>query len=74
MEFNGQGHRNVCLIPSTAHGTNPASAVLVGMKVVVVNVNDGRIDAEDFKQKAELYKDTLAAAMITFPSTSGIYD
>jgi glycine dehydrogenase len=74
LEFNGQGHRNVCLIPSTAHGTNPASAVLVGMKVVVVNVNDGRIDVEDFKQKAELYKDNLAAAMITFPSTAGVYD
>ena len=51
MEYIGQGHRDICLIPSTAHGTNPASAVLVGMKVIVVNVIEGKIDFQDFKAK-----------------------
>lgn len=71
----GEGHRNVVLIPQSAHGTNPASAVLAGMKVVVVkNLANGRIDFEDLKEKAAQHADNLAAAMITYPSTYGIFD
>ncbi|MDO5615694.1 MAG: aminomethyl-transferring glycine dehydrogenase [Cruoricaptor ignavus] len=71
----GQGHRNIVLIPQSAHGTNPASAVLAGLKVVVVkNLENGEIDFEDLKAKAELHKDNLAAAMITYPSTYGFFD
>jgi len=62
------------LIPTTAHGTNPASAVLVGLKVIPVNVIDGKIDFADFKAKVETHSKNLACVMITFPSTSGIYD
>lgn len=72
---NGQGHRNIVLIPQSAHGTNPASAVLAGMKVVVCkNLENGEIDPGDWKQKAEQHKDNLAAAMITYPSTYGFFD
>ncbi len=68
-------HRNVVLIPSSAHGTNPASAVMAGMKVVVVNCdNEGNIDINDLKMKAELYKENLAAIMITYPSTHGVFE
>jgi len=71
----GDVNRNVCLIPSSAHGTNPASAVMAGMKVVVVNSDSsGNIDVEDLKKKAEQYKDNLAALMVTYPSTHGIYE
>jgi glycine dehydrogenase len=71
----GDTHRNVCLIPSSAHGTNPASAVMAGMKVVVVNSDtNGNIDVEDLRKKAELHKDNLAALMVTYPSTHGIYE
>lgn len=71
----GDAHRNVCLIPASAHGTNPASAVMAGMKVVVVNSDaNGNIDVEDLKKKAEQYKDNLAALMVTYPSTHGIYE
>lgn len=71
----GEGHRNIVLIPQSAHGTNPASAVLAGMKVVVCkNLENGEIDPEDWKAKAELHKDNLAAAMITYPSTYGFFD
>lgn len=71
----GEGHRNIVLIPQSAHGTNPASAVIAGMKVVVVkNLENGEIDFEDLKEKAELHKDHLAAAMITYPSTYGFFD
>lgn len=71
----GDLKRNVCLIPSSAHGTNPASAVMAGMKVVVVSSNtSGNIDMEDLKKKAELYKSELAALMVTYPSTHGIYE
>jgi glycine dehydrogenase len=67
--------RNVVLIPASAHGTNPASAVMAGMKVVVVKCDaSGNIDAADLKQKAELYRDTLSALMITYPSTHGVYE
>ena len=71
----GDTHRNVCLIPSSAHGTNPASAVMAGMKVIVVSSDaNGNIDVEDLKKKAEQNKDNLAALMVTYPSTHGIYE
>lgn len=71
----GDTGRNVCLIPSSAHGTNPASAVMAGMKVVVVNSDtNGNIDVSDLKMKAEANKDVLAALMVTYPSTHGIYE
>ncbi len=71
----GEGGRNICLIPSSAHGTNPASAQMVGWKVVVVKSNDaGEIDLEDFRTKAEAAGDNLAACMITYPSTHGVFE
>ncbi len=71
----GDGKRNVVLIPSSAHGTNPASAVMAGMKVVVIPCDDrGNIDVEALRQKAEEYKDTLAAFMVTYPSTHGVFE
>jgi glycine dehydrogenase len=71
----GDAHRNVCLIPSSAHGTNPASATMCGMQVVVVNTRrDGNIDMEDFRAKAEEHAERLAAAMITYPSTAGVFE
>ena len=66
---NGNDNRDVCLIPSSAHGTNPASAQMVGMKVVVVNCDkEGNVDIEDLKNKAEKYSENLAALMVTYPS------
>ena len=71
----GEGHRNITLIPSSAHGTNPASAVMAGMKVVVVACDDhGNIDMNDLKKKAEENKDNLAAIMVTYPSTHGVFE
>lgn len=71
----GEGHRNIVLIPQSAHGTNPASAVMAGMKVVVVkNLENGEIDFEDLKAKAQEHKENLSAAMITYPSTYGFFD
>ena len=71
----GDDHRNICLIPSSAHGTNPASAVMAGMKVVVTKASeDGNIDVDDLRVKAELHKDNLAALMVTYPSTHGVYE
>ncbi|GAA1405186.1 glycine dehydrogenase (decarboxylating) [Glutamicibacter uratoxydans] len=71
----GEAQRNVCLIPASAHGTNAASAVLAGMKVVVVKTAaDGTIDANDLDAKIEANKDVLSAIMITYPSTHGVYD
>jgi len=71
----GQGHRNVSLIPSSAHGTNPASAVMAGMKVVVVKCDDkGNIDIEDLKLRAAEHASDLACIMITYPSTHGVYE
>ena len=71
----GEEHRNVCLIPVSAHGTNPASANMVGWKVVVVkSAENGDIDLEDFRAKAEEHKDNLAACMITYPSTHGVFE
>ena len=75
QEANGEGHRNICLIPASAHGTNPASAAMAGMQVVVVACDEhGNINLEDAKAKAEQYKDELAAFMVTYPSTHGIYE
>ncbi len=71
----GQGHRNVALIPSSAHGTNPASAVMAGMKVVVTKCDEnGNVDVADLRAKAELHKDNLACLMVTYPSTHGIFE
>ncbi len=72
---NGQGHRNICLIPMSAHGTNPASAQMVGWKVIpVLSAANGDIDVDDFRAKAEEYADNLAACMITYPSTHGVFE
>jgi glycine dehydrogenase len=71
----GDKHRKICLIPSSAHGTNPASAVMVGMQVVIVNCDDqGNVDLPDLRKKAELHKNDLAALMITYPSTHGVFE
>ncbi|RLJ62043.1 glycine dehydrogenase [Lacinutrix venerupis] len=74
-ESRGDHHRNICLIPSSAHGTNPASAVMAGMKVVVTkSTEEGNIDVDDLREKAELHKDNLSALMVTYPSTHGVYE
>lgn len=74
-ESRGDHHRNICLIPSSAHGTNPASAVMAGMKVIVTkSTAEGNIDVDDLREKAELHKDNLAALMVTYPSTHGVYE
>jgi len=71
----GQAQRNICLIPASAHGTNPASAVVAGFEVVVIKTADnGNIDIDDLKLKAEQYKEVLAAIMVTYPSTHGIFE
>ena len=71
----GQSHRDICLIPSSAHGTNPASAIMAGLKVVVIGTDDkGNIDIENLKIKVEEHKDNLAALMITYPSTHGVFE
>ncbi|EEX13173.1 glycine dehydrogenase [Citreicella sp. SE45] len=75
QKARGEGQRNVCLIPVNAHGTNPASAQMVGWKVVPVKCDEkGSIDVADFRAKAEQYSDTLAACMITYPSTHGVFE
>jgi glycine dehydrogenase len=74
-EARGQGHRNICLIPQSAHGTNPASAVMVGMHVVVVATDtNGNIDVADLRAKATQHSDNLAALMVTYPSTHGVFE
>ncbi len=71
----GQGHRDICLIPQSAHGTNPASAVMAGMKVVAVGCDDeGNINVADLKAKAEANRDNLSALMVTYPSTHGVFE
>ena len=71
----GENHRNICLIPSSAHGTNPASAIMAGLKVVVIGTDEkGNIDLENLKIKVEEHKDNLAALMITYPSTHGVFE
>lgn len=74
-ESRGESHRDVCLIPSSAHGTNPASAVMAGMQVVVVKCDDhGNVDVDDIKAKAAQYSDRLGALMVTYPSTHGVFE
>ena len=71
----GDDQRNICLIPSSAHGTDPASAIMAGMKVVVVKCDaEGNIDLNDFQSRAEEFKDVLAATMVTYPSTHGVFE
>ncbi len=74
-EAQGNTHRNVCLIPTSAHGTNPASAVMAGMKVVLVACDEnGNIDVDDLRAKAETHREALSALMITYPSTHGVFE
>jgi glycine dehydrogenase len=74
-QSRNQGHRDVCLIPSSAHGTNPASAVMAGYKVVVTKCDeDGNIDLADLRARADEHKDKLAALMVTYPSTHGVFE
>jgi len=75
LESKGEGHRNVCLIPKSAHGTNPASAAMAGMKVVVVdNDDEGNIDLEDLRAKIDKHRENVAAFMVTYPSTFGVFE
>ncbi|MFC5730019.1 MULTISPECIES: aminomethyl-transferring glycine dehydrogenase [Nocardioides] len=72
---NGEGQRDICLIPSSAHGTNPASAVMAGMRVVVVKAaDDGTVDFDDLREKCAEHAEDLAAIMVTYPSTHGVYE
>ena len=74
-ESRGEGHRTVCIVPDSAHGTNPASAVMAGMQVVLVKTNQqGDIDLDDLRAKAEQHRERLAALMITYPSTHGVFE
>ena len=74
-ESRGDTERNICLIPSSAHGTNPASAVMAGMKVIVTKTDEkGNIDVADLEEKATLHSDKLAALMVTYPSTHGVFE
>lgn len=75
QEAKGQAHRNICLIPNSAHGTNPASAVMAGLKVIVVNCDEnGNIDVDDLRNKARQHRDHLSSLMITYPSTHGVFE
>ncbi|MEM9000394.1 MAG: aminomethyl-transferring glycine dehydrogenase [Bacteroidota bacterium] len=72
---NGESHRNICIIPASAHGTNPASAVMAGMKVVVTKTDEkGNIDVDDLTEKVVLHSENLAALMVTYPSTHGVFE
>jgi glycine dehydrogenase len=74
-EHNGEPHRDICLIPSSAHGTNPASAIMAGLRVVVVACDHhGNVDVDDLREKSRGHKDNLAALMITYPSTHGVFE
>jgi glycine dehydrogenase len=74
-QSRGEGHRNICLIPASAHGTNPASAVMAGMKVVVTKTDEkGNIDVADLEEKVLLHQENLAALMVTYPSTHGVFE
>jgi glycine dehydrogenase len=74
-QSRGEGHRNICLIPSSAHGTNPASASMVGMQVVVTACDEnGNVDLADLKKKAEQHSANLACVMVTYPSTHGVFE
>ena len=75
LESRGEGDRNVCLIPVSAHGTNPASAVMAGYRVVVVDCDDhGNVDLDDLRKKTDQHKDALGALMVTYPSTHGVFE
>lgn len=75
LESKGEGHRNICLIPRSAHGTNPASAVMAGMKVIVIeNDEEGNIDMTDLTSKIAKHSDNIAAFMVTYPSTFGVFE
>jgi glycine dehydrogenase len=75
LDSIGQGHRDVCLIPVSAHGTNPASAVMCGMKVVTVQCEEsGNLDLEDLKKKLKAHEGKVACTMITYPSTYGVFE
>lgn len=75
QKHHNEGHRNICLIPSSAHGTNPASAAMAGLQVVVVKAtSNGEVDVEDLKTKAEQHKNNLSCLMITYPSTHGVFE
>ena len=75
QESQGEAHRNICLIPKSAHGTNPATAAMLGLKVVVVDTDEhGNVNIDDLKAKAEQHRDALSAIMITYPSTHGVYE
>lgn len=74
-QTRGEGHRNICLIPVSAHGTNPASASMVGMDIVLIKCDEeGNVDVPDLKEKAEIHSKNLAALMITYPSTHGVFE
>ncbi|MBN8694955.1 MAG: aminomethyl-transferring glycine dehydrogenase [Bacteroidetes bacterium] len=74
-QSRGEGHRNIALIPTSAHGTNPASAAMCGMKIVLVKCDEkGNIDVNDMREKATLHKDNLSCLMVTYPSTHGVYE
>lgn len=70
----GENKRKVCLIPASAHGTNPASAIIAGLKVITVKTVDGLIDLKHLKELAEKHKDELCAMMVTYPSTHGVFE
>lgn len=74
QEAQGEAHRNICLIPKSAHGTNPATAAMLGLKVVVDTDEHGNVNIDDLKAKAEQHRDALSAIMITYPSTHGVYE
>ena len=74
-ESRNEGYRNICLIPSSAHGTNPASAAMAGMKIVIIKCDDnGNVDVDDLREKAEKHAENLSALMITYPSTHGVFE
>ena len=74
-QSRGDGHRNIALIPTSAHGTNPASAAMCGMKIVLIKCDEkGNIDVNDMREKATLHKDNLSCLMVTYPSTHGVYE
>jgi glycine dehydrogenase len=74
-ESRGEGHRNICLIPESAHGTNPATAVMCGMKVIpLVCDDDGNVSMQDLKEKLKKYSNQISSVMITYPSTHGIFE
>ncbi|PLW98478.1 MAG: glycine dehydrogenase (aminomethyl-transferring) [Marinilabiliales bacterium] len=75
QKSKGEGHRNICLIPASAHGTNPASAIMAGMEIIVIKTDaSGNIDLDDLKEKAEANKEMLSAIMVTYPSTHGVFE